>query len=103
MMVYNSNSIEAWHTGTLYVDNYVSPMQTTVQDSDRKFMRQALDLARRGLGHTSPNPAVGCVIVKEGQVVGEGFHPKAGMPHAEVYALRGAGVVHAQEQAKDHS
>ncbi|MEW5310562.1 MAG: hypothetical protein WDW38_002348 [Sanguina aurantia] len=54
-------------------------------------MRQALELARRGLGQTHPNPAVGCVIVKDGKVVGEGFHPKAGMPHAEVYALRGAG------------
>ena len=54
-------------------------------------MRQALELAKQGLGQTFPNPAVGCVIVKDGQVVGEGFHPKAGMPHAEVYALRGAG------------
>ena len=79
----------------------ISPLckPLTVQDTDRKFMRQALDLARRGLGHTSPNPAVGCVIVKEGQVVGEGFHPKAGMPHAEVYALRGAGVVNILERA----
>lgn len=55
-------------------------------------MRQALELARRGLGHTHPNPAVGCVIVKDGQVAGEGYHPKAGLPHAEVYALRGAGT-----------
>jgi pyrimidine deaminase RibD-like protein len=110
-------------------------------------MQQALELARRGLGQTYPNPAVGCVIVTDGkvcwhaatascsccfqlrsrflpatpaaqlwqqsvsssaaavgsrphilmlgawhpQVVGEGFHPKAGMPHAEVYALRAAG------------
>lgn len=54
-------------------------------------MRRALQLARKGLGHTSPNPAVGCVIVKDGIVIGEGFHPKAGMPHAEVYALRAAG------------
>lgn len=54
-------------------------------------MLHALDLAKRGLGKTEPNPAVGCVIVKDGQVVGEGYHPKAGMPHAEVYALRGAG------------
>lgn len=54
-------------------------------------MRQALDLAKRALGQTYPNPAVGCVVVKDGAVVGEGFHPKAGMPHAEVYALRAAG------------
>lgn len=54
-------------------------------------MRQALELAKRALGKTHPNPAVGCVLVRDGKVVGEGYHPKAGMPHAEVYALRGAG------------
>ena len=54
-------------------------------------MLRALELAKRGLGSTYPNPAVGCVLVKAGLVVGEGFHPRAGMPHAEVYALRGAG------------
>lgn len=55
-------------------------------------MRRALELARKGEGRTSPNPMVGCVIESaEGQVVGEGYHPAAGAPHAEVYALRGAG------------
>lgn len=55
-------------------------------------MRRALELARRAEGQTHPNPAVGCVILDaSGAVVGEGFHPRAGMPHAEVYALRGAG------------
>lgn len=55
-------------------------------------MRRALELARRGGGHTYPNPAVGCVIVDAaGTVVGEGYHPRAGLPHAEVYALRAAG------------
>eukprot|EP00200_Dunaliella_tertiolecta_P006447 CAMPEP_0202340772 /NCGR_PEP_ID=MMETSP1126-20121109/2072_1 /ASSEMBLY_ACC=CAM_ASM_000457 /TAXON_ID=3047 /ORGANISM="Dunaliella tertiolecta, Strain CCMP1320" /LENGTH=215 /DNA_ID=CAMNT_0048931533 /DNA_START=56 /DNA_END=703 /DNA_ORIENTATION=+ len=63
---------------------------SNICDEDRSYMRHALDLARRGLGHTHPNPAVGCVLVKEGKVVGEGYHPRAGMPHAEVYALRAA-------------
>lgn len=63
----------------------------TVTDADRQYMTQALDLAKRALGKTAPNPAVGCVLVKHGEVIGAGFHPKAGLPHAEVYALRGAG------------
>ncbi len=54
-------------------------------------MRLALDLARRGLGRTHPNPPVGAVIVRAGRVVGRGFHPRAGEPHAEVFALREAG------------
>ena len=55
-----------------------------------KMMRLALTLARRGVGKTSPNPAVGCVIVREGVIVGRGWHKKAGTPHAEVHALREA-------------
>eukprot|EP00873_Tetraselmis_striata_P019217 jgi/Tetstr1/439481/TSEL_027913.t1 len=62
-----------------------------VGQQDREYMRMAIALAERGLGKTAPNPAVGSVIVRDGKVVGEGFHPKAGMPHAEVYALRAAG------------
>jgi len=54
-------------------------------------MAEALNLARRGLGRTSPNPAVGAVVVRDGQVVGRGFHPQAGTPHAEIFALREAG------------
>lgn len=54
-------------------------------------MREALQLARQGLGRTAPNPCVGAVVVRDGTVVGAGFHPKAGMPHAEVYALEQAG------------
>ena len=54
-------------------------------------MERALDLARRGQGRTSPNPLVGAVIVKAGRVVGEGYHQKAGTPHAEIHALNAAG------------
>jgi diaminohydroxyphosphoribosylaminopyrimidine deaminase / 5-amino-6-(5-phosphoribosylamino)uracil reductase len=57
----------------------------------QKMMRQALALARRAEGKTSPNPAVGCVIVRDGKVVGRGWHRKAGTPHAEVHALNDAG------------
>jgi diaminohydroxyphosphoribosylaminopyrimidine deaminase/5-amino-6-(5-phosphoribosylamino)uracil reductase len=55
------------------------------------FMREALRLARMGVGRTSPNPAVGAVVVRSGRVVGRGFHRAAGLPHAEVEALRDAG------------
>lgn len=58
---------------------------------DKKHMKRALTLARKGLGHTSPNPAVGCVIVKNGVIVGEGWHKKAGSNHAEINALEVAG------------
>lgn len=58
---------------------------------DQIWMRRAIELARQGQYSTKPNPNVGCVIVKDGVVVGEGFHPKAGQPHAEVFAMRQAG------------
>lgn len=53
-------------------------------------MRRALRLARRGYGQTSPNPMVGAVLVRSGQVIGQGFHQRAGLPHAEIEALRRA-------------
>ena len=59
-------------------------------DADRTFMARALELAARGLYTTTPNPRVGCVIVRDGTVVGEGFHARAGAPHAEVEALADA-------------
>jgi len=55
------------------------------------YMKRALELAALARGHTSPNPMVGAVLVKDGQVMGEGFHRRAGEPHAEVHALRQAG------------
>jgi diaminohydroxyphosphoribosylaminopyrimidine deaminase / 5-amino-6-(5-phosphoribosylamino)uracil reductase len=58
---------------------------------DERFMRRALKLAARARGRTAPNPMVGAVVVSGGRVVGEGWHPKAGEPHAEVFALRQAG------------
>ena len=58
---------------------------------DRTYMKRALTLARKGTGKTSPNPAVGCVIVKNGVIVGEGWHRQAGGSHAEVFALEAAG------------
>ncbi len=59
---------------------------------DHKYMQRALELASRARGRTSPNPLVGAVIVKEGQIIGEGYHQKAGTPHAEIHALKSAGV-----------
>jgi diaminohydroxyphosphoribosylaminopyrimidine deaminase / 5-amino-6-(5-phosphoribosylamino)uracil reductase len=58
---------------------------------DLRFMQMALDAAARGRGFTSPNPMVGAVVVKDGAVVGEGYHQFAGGPHAEVYAIEAAG------------
>lgn len=55
--------------------------------NDERFMRRALELAIKAMGRTSPNPLVGCVIVQDEQIVGEGYHLKAGTPHAEVHAL----------------
>ncbi len=64
-----------------------------MNSADSQWMAQALRLAERGLYTTSPNPRVGCVLVKENSVVGEGWHERAGEPHAEVHALRAAGTL----------
>ena len=60
--------------------------------ADRRHMARAIELAWRGLGTTDPNPRVGCVLVRDGAVVGEGWHVRAGGPHAEVEALGRAGA-----------
>lgn len=60
-------------------------------DIDEGFMKQTLRLAKKGLGSTSPNPLVGAVVVKNGQVLGSGYHKRAGAPHAEIEALSIAG------------
>ncbi len=60
--------------------------------SHKKYMALALKLAEKGRGTTSPNPMVGCVLVKRGKIVGKGFHKKAGTEHAEVLAIRDAGI-----------
>lgn len=59
--------------------------------ADHEFMARALRLARKGLFTTTPNPRVGCVLVKDGAVVGEGWHARAGEAHAEIHALAAAG------------
>lgn len=73
----------------------LAPLERTkenlVKREHETFMRRALALARKGAGYTSPNPAVGAVIARDGQVVGEGYHRRAGEAHAEVIAIQAAG------------
>ncbi|NDP47591.1 MAG: bifunctional diaminohydroxyphosphoribosylaminopyrimidine deaminase/5-amino-6-(5-phosphoribosylamino)uracil reductase RibD [Sulfuriferula multivorans] len=59
--------------------------------TDHAHMARALQLAAQGLYTTSPNPRVGCVIVKDGRIIGEGWHQRTGTPHAEIHALKAAG------------
>ena len=62
-----------------------------MRDLDERFLRRALQIAERARGHTHPNPLVGAVVVRDGEIVGEGYHPRAGAPHAEALALEAAG------------
>ena len=55
--------------------------------TDKEYMKRALELAGKGVGHTNPNPMVGAVIVKEGRIIGEGYHERCGDLHAERNAL----------------
>jgi diaminohydroxyphosphoribosylaminopyrimidine deaminase/5-amino-6-(5-phosphoribosylamino)uracil reductase len=67
-----------------------------MNDFEQKMIRRCLELANQARGKTSPNPLVGAVVVKNNQIIGEGFHPQAGQPHAEIFALQNAG-----DKAKD--
>src|SRR5688500_15102809 len=60
----------------------------TFTAEDHVFMQRAIALTERGRDTATPNPSVGCVIVKAGRIIGEGWHERAGEPHAEVHALR---------------
>lgn len=73
-----------------HTSNWKSESAYNVSAFDRAMVQRCLHLARQALGRTAPNPMVGCVIVKNGCIVGEGFHPGAGHPHAEVRALEAA-------------
>jgi diaminohydroxyphosphoribosylaminopyrimidine deaminase/5-amino-6-(5-phosphoribosylamino)uracil reductase len=64
---------------------------TETASEDTRYMRRALALAARGWGRVAPNPLVGAIVVRDGEVVGEGWHTEYGQPHAEVEALRAAG------------
>lgn len=69
----------------------LAPAQSPGSPLDRAMIQRCLALAQQALGQTAPNPLVGSVIVRDGEMIGEGFHPGAGQPHAEVFALRAAG------------
>jgi len=66
-------------------------MESTFSKADKRYMQHAIELARKGLYSAKPNPAVGCVLVKDDQVIGKGWHKQAGLPHAERVALADAG------------
>src|SRR5215468_1556596 len=62
-----------------------------MNDHDIRFMQRALELARQGVGLAAPNPTVGCVLVNNSQIIGEGFHQYDSRDHAEIVALKSAG------------
>ena len=63
-----------------------------------KYMQRCLELARKGRNHVAPNPMVGCVIVRDGHIIGEGYHRQYGEAHAEVNAINS---VHNKKQLKE--
>ena len=72
-------------------DPQTSLLHCSIENAMNRFMEEALELAARGVGRTSPNPAVGAVVVRDGEIVGRGFYTWAGVKHAEVLALEEAG------------
>ncbi len=62
-------------------------MNRKMSENDLNYLKEAALLAEKGLPYTSPNPAVGALIVKNGRIIGRGFHKKAGLPHAEIEAI----------------
>ena len=58
-----------------------------MKDNHKKYIERTFFLAKKGLGNVSPNPMVGCVIVKKGKIIGEGYHKKYGKEHAEINAI----------------
>ena len=71
--------------------HFFKPQASIVPDSDAEYMDRAIELARRGQGFVEPNPMVGALVVRDGQIVGEGWHPRFGGRHAEIEALAAAG------------
>lgn len=66
-------------------------IMTKITEIDRAMIYRCLQLAEKARGKTAPNPLVGSVIIRDGKIIGEGYHPGAGQPHAEIFALREAG------------
>lgn len=71
-------------------EDFKSSQLQELDNSQAFFMQRALQLAKLGRFSTKPNPSVGCVLVKDGKIIGEGWHKKAGMPHAEIEAIKNA-------------
>jgi diaminohydroxyphosphoribosylaminopyrimidine deaminase/5-amino-6-(5-phosphoribosylamino)uracil reductase len=78
--------------GIYYLGLFIFTLKGGGALEDQDYMKVALQLAEQGSGQTSPNPLVGAVVVKNGQILGMGAHLKAGEPHAEVHAIRMAGA-----------
>jgi diaminohydroxyphosphoribosylaminopyrimidine deaminase / 5-amino-6-(5-phosphoribosylamino)uracil reductase len=89
-LMISSRSIRNNSPPPCFPKNLNPPEMAVAKPEPTMFMRQALTLAKRGYGNTSPNPLVGAVLVKGGKVIGKGFHKAAGQPHAEIEAVNDA-------------